>query len=212
MRLPEKLMGYVEYEGVNYPFNFDKDSFMITLFPPSIEHHRHTNSLAEYLVEASRYEKKHMWVQQRKLFGRTSENYHIVFNVADTKRNYNGFFSFSVIWYCCYVGETSLENIDGMKIASPEVDYFYSSRNALEQSAEIDENTGNLKELSVAAKRTEIESGGTYSIAPDVDARIEFMSYAVRPEHSGRSKTVLISTPWHVLFCRKNGMSYIAAF
>ena len=22
MRLPEKLMGYVEYEGVNYPFNF----------------------------------------------------------------------------------------------------------------------------------------------------------------------------------------------
>lgn len=21
MRLPEKLMGYVEYEGVNYPFN-----------------------------------------------------------------------------------------------------------------------------------------------------------------------------------------------
>lgn len=179
MRLPEKLMGYVEYEGVNYPFNFDKDSFMITLFPPSIEHHRHTNSLAEYLVDVSRYEKKHMWVQQRKLFGRTSENYHIVFNVADTKRNYNGFFSFSVIWYCCYVGETSLENIDGMKIASPEVDYFYSSRNALEQSAEIDENTGNLKELSVAAKRTEIESGGAYSIAPDVDARIEFMSYAV---------------------------------
>lgn len=39
MRLPEKLMGYVEYEGVNYPFNFDKVSFMITLFPPSIEHH-----------------------------------------------------------------------------------------------------------------------------------------------------------------------------
>ena len=38
MRLPEKLMGYVEYEGVNYPFNFDKVSFMITLFPPSIEH------------------------------------------------------------------------------------------------------------------------------------------------------------------------------
>ena len=29
MRLPEKLMGYVEYEGVNYPFNFDKVSFMI---------------------------------------------------------------------------------------------------------------------------------------------------------------------------------------
>ena len=23
MRLPEKLMGYVEYEGVNYPFNFE---------------------------------------------------------------------------------------------------------------------------------------------------------------------------------------------
>lgn len=40
-----------------------------------------------------------------------------------------------------------------MKIASPEVGYFYSSRNALEQSAEIDEDTGNLKELSVAAKR-----------------------------------------------------------
>ena len=39
MRLPEKLMGYVEYEGVNYPFNFDKVSFMITLFPPSIGHH-----------------------------------------------------------------------------------------------------------------------------------------------------------------------------
>ena len=59
MRLPEKLMGYVEYEGVNYPFNFDKVSFMITLFPPSIEHHRQTNSLAEYLADVSRYDKKH---------------------------------------------------------------------------------------------------------------------------------------------------------
>ena len=57
MRLPEKLMGYVEYEGVNYPFNFDKVSFMITLFPPSIEHHRQTNSLAEYLADVSRYDK-----------------------------------------------------------------------------------------------------------------------------------------------------------
>ena len=56
MRLPEKLMGYVEYEGVNYPFNFDKVSFMITLFPPSIEHHRQTNSLAEYLADVSRYD------------------------------------------------------------------------------------------------------------------------------------------------------------
>ena len=93
MRLPEKLMGYVEYEGVNYPFNFDKDSFVITLFPPSIEYHRQTNSLAEYLADASRYWKKHEWVQQRKLLGKTSENYHIVFNVTDAKRNYNGFFS-----------------------------------------------------------------------------------------------------------------------
>ena len=126
MRLPEKLMGYVEYEGVNYPFNFDKDSFVITLFPPSIEYHRQTNSLAEYLADASRYWKKHEWVQQRKLLGKTSENYHIVFNVTDAKRNYNGFFSFPVIWYCCYVGENSLGKIDGMKIASPEVDYFYS--------------------------------------------------------------------------------------
>ena len=78
MRLPEKLMGYVEYEGVNYPFNFDKVSFMITLFPPSIEHHRQTNSLAEYLADVSRYDKKHEWVQQKKIFGKTSENYHIV--------------------------------------------------------------------------------------------------------------------------------------
>lgn len=73
MRLPEKLMGYVEYEGVNYPFNFDKVSFMITLFPPSIEHHRQTNSLAEYLADVSRYDKKHEWVQQKKIFGKTSE-------------------------------------------------------------------------------------------------------------------------------------------
>lgn len=126
---------------------------MITLFPPSIEHHRQTNSLAEYLADVSRYDKKHEWVQQKKIFGKTSENYHIVFTVADAKRNYNGFFSFPVIWYCCYVGENSLGKIDGMKIASPEVDYFYSPRNALEQSAEIDEDTGNLKELSVGCKK-----------------------------------------------------------
>lgn len=71
MRLPEKLMGYVEYEGVNYPFNFDKDSFVITLFPPSIEHHRQTSSLAEYFVDVSKYKKKHAWIQQKKIFGKT---------------------------------------------------------------------------------------------------------------------------------------------
>lgn len=171
---------------------------MITLFPPSIEHHRQTNSLAEYLADVSRYDKKHEWVQQKKIFGKTSENYHIVFTVADAKRNYNGFFSFFVIWYCCYVGETSLENVNGMKIASPEVGYFYSSRNALEQSAEIDEDTGNLKELSVAAKKAAIESGGTYKIAPDVDAKIEFASYAVMHFSQGEppidAKSVMVTS------------------
>ena len=113
MRLPEKLMGYVEYEGVNYPFNFDKVSFMITLFPPSIEHHRQTNSLAEYLADVSRYDKKHEWVQQKKIFGKTSENYHIVFTVADAKRNYNGFLYKENhaldAWFCrAYGGEQKI--------------------------------------------------------------------------------------------------------
>lgn len=70
MRLPEKLMGYVEYEGVNYPFNFDKVSFMITLFPPSIEHHRQTNSLAEYLADVSRYDKSTSGFNKRRFLER----------------------------------------------------------------------------------------------------------------------------------------------
>ena len=179
MRVPEKLMGYVEYEGVNYPFNFDKDSFVITLFPPSIEHHRQTSSLAEYFVDVSKYEKKHAWIQQKKIFGKTSENYHVVFNVSETRCNYNGFFSFAVIWYCCYVGDDTLNNIDGMKITSPEVEYYYSPRNALKQSAEINKGTGSLKAMSVTAIETEPKSGGKYRLAPHVDASIKFESYAV---------------------------------
>ena len=76
--------------------------------------------------------------------------------------------------------------------------YFYSSRNALEQSAEIDEDTGNLKELSVAAKKAAIESGGTYKIAPDVDAKIEFASYAVMHFSQGEppidAKSVMVTS------------------
>lgn len=81
--------------------------------------------------------------------------------------------------------------------AVDEVD-IYSSRNALEQSAEIDEDTGNLKELSVAAKKAAIESGGTYKIAPDVDAKIEFASYAVMHFSQGEppidAKSVMVTS------------------
>ena len=49
MRLPEKLMGYVEYEGVNYPFNFDKVSFMI-VDPKPVPNLTHGNLETPYHV------------------------------------------------------------------------------------------------------------------------------------------------------------------
>ena len=65
MRLPEKLMGYVEYEGVNYPFNFDKDSFVITLFPPSIEYHR--RMLQGIGKSTNGFNKENYWGKRQKI-------------------------------------------------------------------------------------------------------------------------------------------------
>ena len=48
MKLPERLVGFVNYGDTKYPFEFDKESFYLNLYPPTTEIWDETSSFREF--------------------------------------------------------------------------------------------------------------------------------------------------------------------
>ena len=49
MRKPKRLIGYVKYDELDYPFEFNEETFSLLLFPPTVEVWAHTSSIFNLL-------------------------------------------------------------------------------------------------------------------------------------------------------------------
>ena len=64
MKLPERLVGFVNYGDTKYPFEFDKESFYLNLYPPTTEIWDETSSFREFFRSFEKNEKKHIGHRQ----------------------------------------------------------------------------------------------------------------------------------------------------
>ena len=125
MKKPKKLIGYIEYENTNFPFQFYEDSFSITLFPPTLEIWEETSSIQNVFSGVNRNSKENKWIGVKELTVITADGRNIIFGVQDLRSNYNGFYSYSVNWYFYYSRDLSVDSIDGFKIEGNEIEYFF---------------------------------------------------------------------------------------
>ncbi|WP_125116787.1 hypothetical protein [Agathobaculum sp. Marseille-P7918] len=178
MKKPERLIGFVEYKGTNYPFEFDEDTFSLRLFPPTEEIWNQDSTISNIFSGLNTDLRKHEWIGTQRLQGVTSERNNIIFEVLEHKGNQNGFYTFSVNWYFYYSAKLDPNRIDGFKIAGEEVNYFFPPQKALEPEIEFNEDKQTLRKMSVTAKDQITESCGKYRVAKNTDANMTVESYA----------------------------------
>lgn len=187
MKKPTRLIGYVKYAGIDFPFEFDEDTFSLLLFPPTMDIWNHNSSIRNLFSHINSDSHKHEWIGVQQLHGFTSERNKIIFEVSNARGNYNGFYSYSVNWYFYYTAELDPNNIRGFKISEDEVNYFFPPHRALKSEIEFSSEKNTLRQMSVTATEQIIESCGKYRVAKFTDACMTVESYATMHYNSSTS-------------------------
>lgn len=184
MKLPERLLGFVDYKGIKHPFEFDEELFYLNLYPPTIEIWEESSSLREFFLSFKKDQKKREWIGEVRLEGVVSDGKKVIFCLQDSRRNYNGFYSFPVNWYFYHLNELKPDSLDSFSIACNEINYFFSPQQVLESEYCFSENYNNLEKITVQSNEQITENCGKYRIIPHVDAQIEVTCYAVAKSYS----------------------------
>lgn len=201
MKKPERLVGFVIYDGVEFAFEFNEDTFSVSLYPPSkrtLEKYAHPMYFFNSFKNSTG---KHEWIQQKRIEGTTSERYTILFDVQDSPALFNGFITFQVNWFIIFDG-FDINSISGFVIASNIVDYFYPSEKAINAEVQFGADSQKVEKMTVSSTGYSKAACGKYRIAPKIDAVIEVAAYATirfnnsaNPINASSTFTTLFSTP-----------------
>ena len=132
MKKPDRLIGFVRYDDIDFPFEFDEKAFLLMIYPPTRDVWEDYSSPIRLFESLKQDFKTHEWISQSELRGTTSEGYHIIFNVQDSSSNYHGFINYDVNWYICHSDAMLIDKIDGFRILGHDVDLFYPPQVSLE--------------------------------------------------------------------------------
>ena len=177
IKKPEKLLGYVKYDDVDYPFEFIEEDFSIVLYPPTVEKWDEASDIFHFFENLNKPREKG-WIKSVKLDGITSEHYHIVFSVKDSPSNYHGFKSYEVDWYYYCRDEYDFESIEGFRVSGTEINYYYPPQIALQNEVKFGENN-TIEKLTVSTTDEETKREcGSYSVRRGLNAELEVNAYA----------------------------------
>lgn len=184
MKLPERLVGFVNYGDTKYPFEFDKESFYLNLYPPTTEIWDETSSFREFFRSFEKNEKKHEWIGELRIEGFSSDGKKVIFCLQNHRSNYHGFYSYPVNWYFYYSEQMKSDELDGFSVECEEINYFFNPQQAIESILHFSSDRSKLEKITVQSNKQITEQCGKYRIIPHVDAQIEVTCYAVAHSNS----------------------------
>ena len=173
---PKRWMGFVTYENILFPYEFDEESFVLQLYPPSEEVHQQYNDPWK-LFESLSSTREHKWIPHICIYGNTAEGYAIIFNIQKDIKLYCGFPSFKVNWYYYHKEDFSEDSIQGFYIEGDEIDYFYPANNALQSKIQLDEEHKRIKSATVSAIEMPNIPCGSFDVVDGVEATVELIEY-----------------------------------
>ena len=194
MKKPDKLLGFINYNDIEHPFEFNEKSFTITLYPPTKAVWNEYSDPMKLFDSFTQDTKKHEWIAIKEITGITSEENHIIFNIQDALSNRNGFISFDVNWYICHMDSMAIDKVDGFMISGHDVDIFYPPNIVLETRLEFNNNGKGLEKISVSSKKQMYESCGKYRVKKNIDAKIKVLAYPNCHQSAWTSPIESIST------------------
>ena len=175
MKKPQRFIGFVKFENVSFPFEFNEEHFLLNLYPPDQKTQEQYSSIVHTLEKLTRLtELSNDWIPFEDILGTTSEDHNIRFHVSSNYTSYHGFLCFSVAWYFVWEKEYSEDSIYGLHLQGMDVDAFFSPDSVFKYDIEL----FGAKKLTVSAEKQEEAPGGSYQISDDLVANIYFDSYA----------------------------------
>lgn len=175
MRVPERLLGFLEYDNAEIAFEFCEDAFTLNLYPQKELWKKYAHPSYAFGNHSFDY-KKHEWISSLNLCGKNSSGQTVIFSVQEDASYYHGFLSFRVNWYfCCYDGMDE-NHIHGFYIDGDVVDAFYLPQNILDRQLEYDKEN-HQRRLVLTSADHQLCSCGSYMLNENVRAEIAVESY-----------------------------------
>lgn len=97
---PERLIGFLTYDGLQFAFEFDNEKFYMNLYPQSTQIQEKYGSFIDFKKNQNNEEKRHEWISNIDVIGRSSSGYQVIFNVEENPIKYHGFLTLKLNWYC----------------------------------------------------------------------------------------------------------------
>ena len=97
MKIPERIVGFLELQDTKFPFEFDKDRFELKLYHPT-EYNAY-EQIFEGVKSFGINLKEHKWLDKITIRGKTAERYLVYFGVLDNPSSYNGYHTYKADWY-----------------------------------------------------------------------------------------------------------------
>jgi len=173
MKKPERLIGFVILDDIEYPFEFEEKTFSLHLYPPAVEiWEKNSDPIHLFQALSNQDHKNHEWVGQKRVEGITSESNNIIFCVLDSPANFHGFISFRVVWYFYYSKDLDIKRIEGFKITGHDVNLFYPPQVAFSSKFEPNDSGGSFDRITVTTNKQKNLYCGEYFVSDNVDAKV----------------------------------------
>lgn len=171
----KRLMGFVKYNNIDFPFEYDNSSFTIYLYPPTQEIWDEYYD-PFYQVDCLNNNQDQEHKSSINISGITSSKNIIHLNIRNNLKISNGFLEFYVNWYAIFQDDFDINNIDGYKTYGNEIDLFYPPKTDYKASIKLADDKSGFSELSLYAGKEESESCGKYKINDEVSLSLEVVS------------------------------------
>lgn len=171
----KRLMGFVKYNNIDFPFEYDNSSFSIYLYPPTQEiWNEYYDPFYQVDFLNNNQDQEHK--SSINISGITSSKDSIHLNIRNNLKINNGFLEFYVNWYAIFQDDFDINNIDGYKTYGNEIDLFYPPKTDYKASIKLADDKSGFSELSLYAGKEESESCGKYKINDEVSLSLEVVS------------------------------------
>lgn len=175
MKIPKRIIGFLELKGEKYPFELDKDSFELKLYNLTAKDEciKFFEAIKSFTIQ----ERDRKWIDRMVIRGVTSENYLVFFGTIDNPESYNGYYTYRVDWY--YITDEDSEMANEVRFYSREINYFYDPTRSFEKNVTYkNDEILTLQSVNVHSVDSEALQGGSYienTIQVDVTCKSNFI-------------------------------------
>ena len=176
MKKPKRIVGFINYRDIEYPYEFDEEHFCLKLYPSTQE---------QLVADREATFKRHFAVlsqesvEELELFGTASTQtidnyiYNITFGVRAIEESFAGFITLPVNWYFIQYSDENTNRIDGFRVKGNDVNLFFPPTAVLDITTFDEEH----QKISVNHTSSDASPCGTYQLTADIGVKLSASAY-----------------------------------